>query len=192
MREYSVVILIPIKKKIVWDEAVSPFSCLPVSDLIISFPKGFAKIFSAKKFGASVASDQLMVGLPSLSEDLLSRDLADRQHVLDLWKSVRALSIIPDSDMASSLGRAVNAVSKGLLRPLIVATNLFRTLAYWHVPNQKSFRKFLGFCIERKKFQFLAIPFDLNVDPLIFTRLTKSILKELRPKGVQVLVYLDN
>lgn len=32
----------------------------------------------------------------------------------------------------------------------------------------------------------------LNVAPLIFTRLTKSILKELWLKGVQLLVYLDN
>jgi len=64
--------------------------------------------------------------------------------------------------------------------------------AYWHVPIQESFRKFLGFCIKGKKFQFRAMPFGLNVAPLIFTRLTKSILKELRLKGVQVLVYLDD
>jgi len=36
------------------------------------------------------------------------------------------------------------------------------------------------------------MPFGLNIGPLSFTRLTKSILKELHVKGIQVLVYLDN
>jgi len=36
------------------------------------------------------------------------------------------------------------------------------------------------------------MPFGLNIAPLSFTRLTKSILKELCLKGIQVLVYLDD
>lgn len=93
-----------------------PSTC-HVADPIISFPEGFTKIFSAKKLEASVANDQLMVGLPSLHEDLLSRYLPARQHVLDFWNSVGALSIISASDVESSSGSAVNAVSKGQLCP---------------------------------------------------------------------------
>jgi len=49
--------------------------------------------------------------------------------------------------------------------------------AYWHIPIHHSFRKFLGFVINGQKFQFTSPPFGLNIGPLVFTRLTKSILK---------------
>lgn len=64
--------------------------------------------------------------------------------------------------------------------------------AYWDVCIESSFKKFLSFSIEGRKYQFRAMPFGFNIDPLAFTRLTKVIPKELRVKGVQVLVYLDD
>ena len=119
---------IPITKTVVWDEAIPPFFCLPVSVPFISFPEGFTKIFSPKKLEASVACDQLMLGIPYLPEDLLSRDLAARQHVLDLWKSVGALSIMSHSDVASFLGSAVNAVFFRSVSPLHNCHNPFSVM----------------------------------------------------------------
>jgi len=63
---------------------------------------------------------------------------------------------------------------------------------YWHVSIQNSFKKFLGFSIAGRKFQFRVMPFGLNIASLAFTRLTKSIPKELRMNGIQVLVYRDD
>jgi len=42
----------PVAKKLKWDEAVSTFSCLPIEDPLLSFPKEFTKIFSPKKLEA--------------------------------------------------------------------------------------------------------------------------------------------
>lgn len=53
--------LFPVAKKLEWDEAVSPFPCLPIEDLLLSFPEEFTKIFSRKKLEAGVASEQLMI-----------------------------------------------------------------------------------------------------------------------------------
>ena len=64
--------------------------------------------------------------------------------------------------------------------------------AYWHVPIHKSFRKYLGFRLGRRKCQFRVLPFGLNIAPRVFTKLTKPILRELRLLGVGVLVYLDD
>jgi len=54
--------------------------------------------------------------------------------------------------------------------------------AYWYVPLKESFKKYLSFAIEGRKYQFRVLPFSLNIAPMVFTRLMKSILKELRLK----------
>jgi len=64
--------------------------------------------------------------------------------------------------------------------------------AYWHVPVHRAFQKFLGFAIERQRYKFLVLPFGLNVAPLIFTRISRAVLKLLRLRGVSVLAYLDD
>ena len=64
--------------------------------------------------------------------------------------------------------------------------------AYWHVPIHPVFRKYLGFRIGKQRFQFRALPFGLNIAPRVFTKLCKAVLKELRLKGIPVLVYLDD
>ena len=64
--------------------------------------------------------------------------------------------------------------------------------AYWHVPIKKSYKKFLGFKLGHHKFQFRVIPFGLNIAPIVFTRITKVLLKTLRLKGVCLVVYLDD
>ena len=64
--------------------------------------------------------------------------------------------------------------------------------AYWHVPIHRSFRKYLGFRLGKRKYQFRVLPFGLNIAPRVFTKLTKPILQELRLLGIGVLVYLDD
>jgi len=64
--------------------------------------------------------------------------------------------------------------------------------AYWHVPIHPKFQPLLGFRIEDQSFQFIAMPFGLNIAPRIFTKLCSVIIKELRLKGIKIFAYLDN
>ena len=64
--------------------------------------------------------------------------------------------------------------------------------AYWHIPIHPHFSKFLGFMIGGKKYKFRALPFGLNIAPRIFNKICRPILRELRMKGIAVLVYIDD
>ena len=64
--------------------------------------------------------------------------------------------------------------------------------AYWHIPIHPYYRRFLGFAIGGKKYRFRVLPFGLNIAPRIFTKMCKPILKELRTRGILVLVYIDD
>ena len=72
------------------------------------------------------------------------------------------------------------------------ATSIDLKDAYWHIPVHRHFKKYLGFALGKRKFCFRAMPFGLNVAPRIFTKMTKPILKELRLRNVNVMVYLDD
>lgn len=63
-----------------------------------------------------------MIEFPNLPDELLAKDLPAR-HLLDVWNNLGALSIISKSDLEKLLGKAINSVSKSLLRPLMFATN---------------------------------------------------------------------
>ena len=60
--------------------------------------------------------------------------------------------------------------------------------AYWHIPIRLHYRKYLGFMIGGQKFRFRVLPFGLNIAPRIFTKICRPILRELRTKGLMVLV----
>jgi len=109
---------LPISKKLEWDKAVAPFSFLPEENNALKLPESFIKIFSGKKLEAGSASKQLQVNLPNLPDDFLTKDLAARQAMLDVWNSLGTLTVLLDSNIQQDLGKAIKAVSKGLLRPL--------------------------------------------------------------------------
>ena len=64
--------------------------------------------------------------------------------------------------------------------------------AYWHIPIHPAFQPFLGFRLGKQKYRFVAMPFGLNIAPRIFTKMTESILEELRTRSVFVVVYLND
>ena len=81
---------------------------------------------------------------------------------------------------------------KSLLPVGAFTTSIDLKDAYWHVPVHRHFGKFLGFSINGKKYCFRAMPFGLNVAPRIFTKICRPIVRELRLKGINLLVYLDD
>jgi len=94
-----------------------PFSFIPIEKENLKLPESFMQIFSGKNLEAGIAAEHLMIELPSLPEELLSKDLATRQNLLDIWNSLETLSVISRSDVQQDLEMAVKAVSKGLLKP---------------------------------------------------------------------------
>ena len=81
---------------------------------------------------------------------------------------------------------------KAVIPPHAFTTSIDLKDAYWHIPVKPYYRKFLGFSLGGRKYRFRAMPFGLNIAPRIFTKLTKPILKELRMRAINVLVYLDD
>ena len=73
-----------------------------------------------------MAAEQLLLEIPNLPDELLAKDQAARQNLLDIWDSLAALGVVADSDVKEDLSKAVKAISKGMLRPLVVAFNAFR------------------------------------------------------------------
>jgi len=111
-----------------WDEVVAPFSFILSVEDPLKLPESFTKIFSRKKLEPGKAGEQLLLDLPNLPDELLSKDLTARQGLLDIWNSLGDLTVISDSDIQEDLSKAVRAVSKGLLRPLLGANNTFREI----------------------------------------------------------------
>ena len=66
------------------------------------------------------------------------------------------------------------------------------TSAYWHIPVNADFQKYLGFQYQNKSYVFQAMPFGLNIAPRIFTRLMLDIIKYLTSLNIFVIIYLDD
>ena len=64
--------------------------------------------------------------------------------------------------------------------------------AYLSVPIHPDSQKYLRFLWKNKTYQFKALPFRLNIAPMIFTRLMKPVAGFLRKRGVRLIVYLDD
>ena len=72
------------------------------------------------------------------------------------------------------------------------ACSIDLTDAYYHVPINEHFRKYLRFAIAGKVYQFVALPFGLVIAPRIFTDVMLEVARVLRTCGVQVHMYLDD
>ena len=66
------------------------------------------------------------------------------------------------------------------------------TDAYFHIPVNKGFRKYLRFAVLGKAYQYRALPFGLLIAPRIFTAVMLEVAKILREQGVVMHLYLDN
>ena len=81
---------------------------------------------------------------------------------------------------------------KTLLQQGYYMTKLDLKDAYLSVPIHPDSQKYLRFLWKNKTYQFKALPFGLNIAPMIFTRLMKPVAGFLRKRGVRLIVYLDD
>ena len=64
--------------------------------------------------------------------------------------------------------------------------------AYWHVPINQRFRKFLAFAIGPQVYRFKVLPFGLGLAPRVFTKMMVPVRSRLISLGVNTLFYLDD
>lgn len=64
--------------------------------------------------------------------------------------------------------------------------------AYYSVPIDKSYRKYLRFKFQNHTYEFQCLPFGLSLAPFVFTKLLKPIVSYLRSRGFLLVIYLDD
>ncbi|XP_036150166.1 uncharacterized protein LOC105830632 [Monomorium pharaonis] len=64
--------------------------------------------------------------------------------------------------------------------------------AYFLIPVNKNSSKYLRFIFQGQYFEFVCLPFGLNVAPLIFTKVMRPVVNQLRKKGLLSIIYLDD
>ena len=70
--------------------------------------------------------------------------------------------------------------------------NIDLTDAYLTVPMHPDSQKFLRFLWQGQSYQFVTMPFGLNVAPRVFTKLMKPVIAWLRGQGVRMIIFLDD
>jgi len=70
--------------------------------------------------------------------------------------------------------------------------NLDLENAYFLIPVDESSSKYLRFIFQSQCFEFLCLPFGLNVAPQVFTKILKPVVKYLRNRGFTSVIYLDD
>lgn len=66
------------------------------------------------------------------------------------------------------------------------------TDAYFSIPVHQDSRKYLRFSFKDRFYQFICLPFGLNISPYIFTKLLRPVMSLLRVQGLSSVIYLDD
>lgn len=64
--------------------------------------------------------------------------------------------------------------------------------AYYMVPINFKYRKYLKFSFEGNIYEFNCLPFGLNTAPFVFTKIMKLVISLLRRMGILSVIYLDD
>lgn len=64
--------------------------------------------------------------------------------------------------------------------------------AYYMIPIDLNYRKYLRFTFEENLYEFNCLPFGLNTAPYVFTKVMKAVVGFLRNSGFLSVIYLDD
>lgn len=116
---------------------------------------------------------------------LASKSNGKKRFILNL-KTLNNYIFAPHFKLEDS--RTVNK----LLFRNCYATNIDLKDAYFLLPVNSKYKKYLRFILEGQRYQFNCLPFGLNIAPYIFTKTMKQVAKYLRLKNVLLVIYLDD
>ena len=71
-------------------------------------------------------------------------------------------------------------------------TSLDFSDAYFHIPIHPRSRKYMRFFLNKRTYQFTALPFGLATAPLEFTKVVKEVKLMAQNKGIRIHQYLDD
>jgi len=63
--------------------------------------------------------------------------------------------------------------------------------AYFLIPIDKDYRKFLRFMFDSQIYEFTCLPFGLSSSPWVFTKIMKPVMDYLRSRSFLSVIYLD-
>lgn len=64
--------------------------------------------------------------------------------------------------------------------------------AFFSIPMNENYKKFLRFSFKGSLYQFKCLPFGLCTSPMVFTKVMKPIISFLRSEGLISSIYLDD
>ena len=64
--------------------------------------------------------------------------------------------------------------------------------AYFHIPINSQFRKYMRFHVQGRSYQFKALPFGLSTAPIEFTVVVKGVKLMALQRGIRIHRYLDD
>jgi hypothetical protein len=64
--------------------------------------------------------------------------------------------------------------------------------AYLTAPIWKDHQKFLPFVWKNSVMEFCCLAFGLSTAPGVFTKLMKPVVGAVRPRGIRLIIYLDD
>ena len=82
--------------------------------------------------------------------------------------------------------------AKSLLRKDWFLSSVDLSDAYFTVPVDPAYRKYLRFQFKGTLYEFLAMPQGLTSAPRLFTKILKPVLAQLRGEGCVCMAYLDD
>ena len=108
------------------------------------------------------------------------------------WRSIIDLSEL-NTYVNNPTFHMESAISiQNQMRPGMVATSIDLTDAYYHVPVNYHYMKYMRIALFGKVLQFKAMPMGLNVSARIFTKLIMEVMRMVRAKGIHIHAYLDD
>jgi hypothetical protein len=121
---------------------------------------------------------------------------------------ISPLAVVPKPDGSLRLIHDLRRINKRLRAPKFHLPTVFSDLrgvplggymtsidfknAYYNVPIHPDFQKFLGFEVDGKTYVWKRMPFGLNIAPWVWTKIVDAVTTELRKRGVNAIVYLDD
>ena len=83
-------------------------------------------------------------------------------------------------------------VAARLITPKVFLATLDLKDAYYLVPVDPAYWRYLRFSFNKELFEFTCLPFGLCTAPFVFTKLLKPVMHSLRLAGYLSVVYLDD
>ena len=116
---------------------------------------------------------------------LVSKKGGKRRPVIDL-KSLNRTIDVPTFDMETP------ETIRAQVRPGDWAVSIDLYDAYFHIPINQKFKRFLTFCHRGILWQFRVLPFGLSTIPWIFTRVMEEVRKMAAVHGITMHMYIDD